>query len=383
MPVRTAPSRPDPPVPEARGAARWVSGGVRAISGASATVMVGAVLMALAASWGATWLLGGAGVVAPHWFYVPIVLAAARFGVGGAILTGVVAGVVAGPFMPLDVGDGTAQTTSDWVSRAGFFVGLGALVAVLIKGVSLARIERDAVARREHALVRQKVEFIEGVSHEFRTPLTVISGTLEILRRSELAPADRRDLLDALHHNVDRLTTLMEILVVAGEGVGGDEDARAATDLDAVLRHQCEDLHQVLDAPGRVRISSRGSIGVVGNRRLVSLAVRSLVDNALRYSRHDALVDGVIEDDGPQVRLRVRDRGPGIDEDVARRACEAPVTRNVPDRPGAGGLGVGLFAAAQVMRRIGGSIGVAPHPQGGTEAVLTFRRADRDRGEEA
>lgn len=362
-------------MPAARGAAHRVFVVVRAISGASGAVMVGAVLMALAASWGATWLLGGAGAVAPHWFYVPIALAAARFGVGGAVLTGAVAGVAAGPLMPLDVADGTAQTMSDWVSRTGFFIGLGALMAVLIEGVSLARIERDAVARREHELVRQKVEFIEGVSHEFRTPLTVISGTVEILRKSELAPADRRDLLDALRHNVDRLGTLIEILAVTAEGIGGGEDAPAATDLDATLRRQYEDLHLVLGAPDRVRVSSRGSIRVVGDRRLVALAVRSIVDNALRYSPHDTLVDGVIEDAGQQVRLRVCDRGPGIDESVARRALEAPVTRNAPERPGAGGLGVGLFAAAQVMRRVGGAVDVSPRPEGGTEVVLTFRRA--------
>lgn len=368
MSARTAPSQAS--------ATGHVSSVISAAGAVSAVVVVGAVLVALAASWAATWLMGGAGAVAPHWFYVPVVLAAARFGVVGAVLTGAVAGVLAGPLMPLDVGDGTAQVTSDWVSRTGFFVGLGALMAVLIRGALRARADVNAVARREHELVRRKVEFIEGVSHEFRTPLTVIAGTVEILSKHELAPGDRRDLVDALRQNVDRLTTLIEILVTAGEmGVDSGEPPRV-TDLDATLWRQREELHRVLDAPERLRISSSGPTEVMGDRRLVSIAVLSVVDNALRYSRHDTPVDGVIEGGTHQVRLVVRDRGPGIDEGVARRALETPVTRNDRERPGAQGLGVGLFATAQVMQRIGGAVEVSPGPGGGTEVVLTFRAAD-------
>lgn len=89
-------------------------------------------MVALAACWGATYAAGGAGKVAPHWFYLPIILAAAWFGPVGAAAAAVASGLLAGPLMPLDVAGGVAQDPSDWGSRAAFFVGIGLSMAWLV-----------------------------------------------------------------------------------------------------------------------------------------------------------------------------------------------------------------------------------------------------------
>jgi PAS domain-containing protein len=119
-----------------------------------------AVLLSL--SWLVSYLLGGAGRVPPHWFYVPILLAAARFGLAGAAATAVVAGLVAGPLLPLDVTTGTQQHLSDWSARLGFFLGIGLVmgaVIVRLKGslereIALAREDRDLALRESEATLR-------------------------------------------------------------------------------------------------------------------------------------------------------------------------------------------------------------------------------------
>ena len=68
----------------------------------------------------------------PHWFYLPIGIAAARFGYAGAALTGLVAGIMAGPLLPADVASGEAQAFSDWTARTAFFVAVGAFLAWLV-----------------------------------------------------------------------------------------------------------------------------------------------------------------------------------------------------------------------------------------------------------
>ena len=93
-----------------------------------------AVLGLLALSWVFSYEVGGAGKVAPHVFYVPIIVAAARFGWMGAALTGAAAGLLAGPPLPLDVAAGTAQPLSDWASRLGFFVAIGMTVSAIFVG---------------------------------------------------------------------------------------------------------------------------------------------------------------------------------------------------------------------------------------------------------
>jgi PAS domain S-box-containing protein len=119
-----------------------------------------AVLLGL--SWLVSYALGGAGRVPPHWFYVPVLLAAVRFGLAGAAVTAVVAGLVAGPLLPLDVATGARQHVLDWSGRLGFFLGIGLVmgaVIVRLKGslereIALAREDRDLALRESEATLR-------------------------------------------------------------------------------------------------------------------------------------------------------------------------------------------------------------------------------------
>lgn len=93
---------------------------------------VAVLALLLGASWAAGWALGGTGRVAPHWFYVPIIFAASRFGVLGSLPTSAMAGILAGPLLPSDVVAGLPQALSDWLSRSIFFVLIGSVMAVIV-----------------------------------------------------------------------------------------------------------------------------------------------------------------------------------------------------------------------------------------------------------
>jgi hypothetical protein len=100
-------------------ATRGVLGAVARLSGVSASAVV---VAGLVLSWLVAYLVGGAGVAAPHWFYLPVLYAAARFGCRGAGVSAVAAGLLAGPLLPLHVSAGVAQQPVDWLTRASFFV---------------------------------------------------------------------------------------------------------------------------------------------------------------------------------------------------------------------------------------------------------------------
>ncbi|MDZ7677727.1 MAG: EAL domain-containing protein [Acidimicrobiales bacterium] len=85
------------------------------------------VLLAWIVCYGA----GGSQTVAPHIFYVPVILAAVRFGPWGALAAGLAAGFAAGPLLPLDVAAGTSQEPLNWGLRAGAFILIGELAAFL------------------------------------------------------------------------------------------------------------------------------------------------------------------------------------------------------------------------------------------------------------
>jgi diguanylate cyclase len=136
--------------PRARFVGAWVRGMSTHPGVAEALI---AALLGL--SWAIAYAIGGANVAAPHWFYVPIALAASRFGHRGAALTSLGAAILSGPLLPADVAAGVAQTPTDWGTRAAFFIAMGQFLAWLID--SHTRAQRDLQA------TRQKVSLLQGI----------------------------------------------------------------------------------------------------------------------------------------------------------------------------------------------------------------------------
>ena len=134
--------------------ARFVGAWVRAAS-THPTVAAALIALLLILSWLVAYAIGGANVAAPHWFYVPVAVAASRFGHRGAALASLGAAVLSGPLLPADVAAGLAQTPIDWGTRAAFFIAMGQFLAWLID--SHTRAQRDLQA------TRQTVSLLEGL----------------------------------------------------------------------------------------------------------------------------------------------------------------------------------------------------------------------------
>jgi signal transduction histidine kinase len=215
---------------------------------------VALVVLGLAFSWGATYLLGGAGRVPPHWFYIPILIAAARFGVAGTLVTAIAAGLLAGPLVPLDVGHGTVQPLSDWMGRTGFFIGNGLIMALVIGRLKTALGRELDVAAAERELARHKEAVIHTVSHEFRTPLTVILGTAGLFAEPGVVSEEAESLVDGLERAARRLENLVNVVLAAA---GTLIDPGAGHEERVVLRDLCENVAGAAGTPQRARIRSR------------------------------------------------------------------------------------------------------------------------------
>lgn len=132
------------------------------LAGLSTPTVAALIGLFLVASWVVSYASGGAGAVPPHWFYVPILGAAVRFRWRGALVTALIAGVLAGPLLPENVATHTAQTLGNWTGRTAFFVAIGlvmaSLISVALNGLSV-EVERLRAARTL-ALALQRREFV-------------------------------------------------------------------------------------------------------------------------------------------------------------------------------------------------------------------------------
>lgn len=163
-----------------------------------------------------TYLGGGSKSVFPHFFYIPIILASIFYGLQGGIITGLLAGVVCGPFMPLDVDAGALQPTDQWLIRLGVFTSIGTLNGVFVD-ILQRYFGSIASLREQHTAYAQRLAHLQT---KVQTELTKRRKAEKQIRREER-----------------RATALVRVA----------ERLNAQLDLDATLHAVCEETAWALD----------------------------------------------------------------------------------------------------------------------------------------
>jgi len=265
--------------------------------------------------------------------------------------------------------------------------GLAVLYVALFRIVATAsrRLRRQAdrelrLANEERDLARRKAAVIATVSHEFRTPLTIIEGVSSTLERHDLVAGPGRSLLDSLRSASHRLRDLVEALLTAAEGMEREGDVqRRPVELSEVIRAVVDGLSS-FDAQSRVRVVTiPGGDTVLSDPAMLEPLLRHIIENALKFSPPGSAVDISITRTSGEVDVTVRDRGPGIDPEFMERAFDPFTQEDQSSTRAQPGLGIGLFAARKIAELIGGRVELQRHPEGGMEAILHLPDRVEDR----
>jgi PAS domain S-box-containing protein len=226
---------------------------------------------------------------------------------------------------------------------------------------------------REKELSELKSNFVSLVSHEFRTPLGVISTSSEILRYylPELAEAERLEHLDSIARNTRRMSDLMEEVLVLGR-LDASKLAFEPGPLDlAALCRRLVD--EVLSATNRVCPINftHGSLpaDASADARLLRHILLNLLANAVKYSEPGVAVDFSVARDGTEAVFTIRDRGIGIpDLDQKRLFTAFQRGGNVGARHG---TGLGLVIVKRCVDLQGGRLQLTSKIGEGTVVTVT------------
>jgi len=241
--------------------------------------------------------------------------------------------------------------------RTGLLLLVGVIsFAVLIGGLAL----NTVFLIREIRKSEQHDAFIHAVTHELKTPLASIKLYLQTLRQREFDPEKRRDLIDTMLEDSDRLQQTIDQILLAGK-TGAARRVDNPTDVDVSdIVGECVALagrrHHLVD--GEVRLVDQvphGMFVVKGDREELAAAVTNLVDNAIKYSGVRVRVGVDVARTGARrVAISVRDQGIGITgqelKRVFRRFYRLPAALQSRVR----GTGIGLSIVRAVARRHGG-----------------------------
>ena len=225
-------------------------------------------------------------------------------------------------------------------------------------------------AEKERRLNELKSEFIANVSHELKTPLSVVRMFGEMLLTKRVkSPEKQQEYLEIICRESERLTALIEnVLDFAALERGKVRYELLERDLGEVVSRAIETFRYRIEKEGiEVRLERRGELPPVAlDEQAILLAVINLLDNAVKYGEGSA-VEVSLETKKNDVEVRVRDGGKGIPARDLERVFERFYRSHGTT---ARGSGIGLSLVKHIVDAHGGRAWAEQAPGGG--AIVAF-----------
>jgi two-component system, OmpR family, sensor kinase len=236
---------------------------------------------------------------------------------------------------------------------------------------------QDAYQRQAEALAAQR-RFTADASHELRTPLTTIRlNSHFLLRHPDADPPDRMAALRDLADEADRMSRLVDGLLVLARSDAGLPMPAAAVDLVALAGRVCRQA-RTRHPDRRIRCVAGLTSPVWGSDDALTQLLWIMIDNAVKYTGSGGQIWVVVTRHGALAELRVSDDGCGIRPGEHNRIFER-FHRSDPARQGPG-AGLGLSIAARIVAVHEGRIVATDKATGGASLVaaipLTTREAN-------
>jgi signal transduction histidine kinase len=230
----------------------------------------------------------------------------------------------------------------------------------------------EAYQKVSGALEMQR-DFLADVSHELRTPLTTLRGNLGLLRHEPPIPEDETaDILNDMVDETDRMIRLVNELLEQARADSTKNMLLEPVNLKILLQDVVRQA-KLLSEDRQISLDVPNDLSVMATRDALKQVVLILVDNAIKHSQRDIVLEAQRVED--EVEIRVIDHGKGLSPEELTHVFERFYRA---DRLSGNGFGLGLSIAKGLVENMNGQISMASEIGVGTTVMLRFKAAERD-----
>jgi PAS domain S-box-containing protein len=233
--------------------------------------------------------------------------------------------------------------------------------------VQVALVLRDVT--EEQALRNLRSFFLANISHEFRTPLSTLNASMELLMEEadKLSPAEIRELMKPTYLSLVSLQSLIDNLLESSRIEAGHFTLRMQpVNLSEVINNSLSIIGPLMDRRQQtITVTEPARMPpLVADQGRLTQALVNLITNAVKYSSIGQPIELGVEQFGGMVRMAVADRGPGITPEdrvnLFRRFMRLHADSNEQY-----GIGLGLYLVKRIAEAHGGQVGVDDRSGGG------------------
>lgn len=214
-------------------------------------------------------------------------------------------------------------------------------------------------------------DFINTFSHEFKTPIISIKGFAKQLKNPDLPEETRREYIDIIVSESENLTNMSSNILLLSrfenqEIITEKEHFR----IDEQIRECILLLEKKWDKKNILFSLALPAVSYHGNREMTAHIWRNLLDNAIKFSHNGGEITVSATTDNGRVRVKITDRGIGMDTETLRRLYEKFYQGDASHATEGNGLGLPLVK--QIVELCGGTIQVSSAPGKGTTFIVTL-----------
>ena len=225
---------------------------------------------------------------------------------------------------------------------------------------------------RHLKFTQQQQNFMMAVTHELKTPISIVRLNVETLQRRQLKDEHKEKILADTLMETDRLNNLCNnILVTSQLETGKYHCLKEPIDMKEMLEQVSQEFQHRFPDRNINFHSTEDNVVLQGEVLLIQLLLSNLIENAVKYSFKGAIIDLALKTKSNKIILSVADNGPGVQDEEKKLVFDKFYRTGDENKRKTKGTGLGLYLCKKIVQSHNGTISVSDNqPQGAIFTVI-------------